>query len=220
MSDAPAADTSAAVPSAEFSPSADRPSRRRRVRVRSFGGMVLQVVLIALGVFLGLAGEEWRNDRDNRSTAAETLRRFRVEIAANRDAVMAVKDYHAERHAELEAYFDAPAETRDANQVNFAGLRPLSFEQGAWELAIATGSLAYIDPELAFLLSQTYADQSLAMELGRTLMGVIYRDPPPGAGSNFFATVRLYYGDMVGMETGFIVAYDVLIAAIDAELAK
>lgn len=182
--------------------------------------MVLQVVLIALGVFLGLAGEEWREDRENRRLAAETLRRFRVELAANRDTVMAVKDYHAARHAELTTYFAAPADARDPTLVKFAGLRPLSFERGAWELAIATGSLAYIDAELAFVLSQTYADQNMAMELGRTLMDAMYRDPPQETSSNFFATVDLYYGDMVEMEAGFVNAYDVLIAAIDAELAE
>ena len=182
--------------------------------------MVLQVVLIALGVFLGLAGEEWREDRENRRLADETLRRFRLELVANREAVMAVQEYHAARYAELDAYFAAPAEQRDATVVKFAGLRPLSFERGAWELANATGSLAYIDAELAFLLSRTYAYQTIATELGRSLMEAMYRDPPQQTNSNFFATVSLYYGDLVQMEAGFVEAYDTLIPAIDAELVE
>lgn len=220
MSDAPAAENSAEQPIAARPRAASTVRRARRLRSRSVAGMVLQVVLIALGVFLGLAGEEWREDRENRNLAAETLRRFRVELAANREAILGVKDYHAARQAELETYFEAPAEARDPTIVKFAGLRPLTFEHGAWELAIATGSLAYIDAELAFVLSQTYADQNMAMELGRTLMDAMYRDPPLGTSSNFFATVSLYYGDMVEMEAGFIEAYDVLIPAIDAELAE
>ena len=51
--------------------------------------MALQVALIAIGVFLGLAGEEWREDRENRQLAAETLHRFRAEVATNRDTVSA-----------------------------------------------------------------------------------------------------------------------------------
>ena len=69
--------------------------------------MAVQVVLIALGVFLGLAGEEWRQDSENRRQATETLRRFRTEIVTNRDTILGVKDYHAERLAEMEAYLNA-----------------------------------------------------------------------------------------------------------------
>jgi hypothetical protein len=75
----PAAETSAARSIAAGSAAASA-TRRSRLRARSVAGMLLQVVLIALGVFLGLAGEEWREDRENRSLAAETLRRFRVEL--------------------------------------------------------------------------------------------------------------------------------------------
>ena len=81
--------------------------------MRTAVSMGLQVVLIALGVFLGLAGEQWRQDRDNRRLASETLRRLRTEMVENRAALMQVKDYHAARHAELEAYFAEPAETRN-----------------------------------------------------------------------------------------------------------
>lgn len=219
MSDTPVADVPAALSSVTQSPLSVA-GRLRSDRMRSVGWMVLQVVLIAVGVFLGLAGEEWREDRDNRHLAAETLRRFRVEMETNRERIMAVKDYHAARHAELRVFFATPQEGRDATSVKFEGVRPLSLERGAWELALATGSLAHIDADLAFLLSQTYAKQNMAMELGRTLADVMYRDPPLGPDSDFFATISLYYGDMVGMETGFIEAYDVLIPAIDAELAK
>jgi hypothetical protein len=182
--------------------------------------MALQVVLISVGVFLGLAGEEWREDRENRRLAAETLRRFRTELVANRETIMAVKDYHAERHAELDEYFAAPIETRDPSVVKFAALRPLSLERGAWDLALATGSLAYIDAELAFLLSRTYGYQSMATELGRAVMDTMYARPPTEVDSNFFAVARLYYGDLVGMEDVFIAAYDELIPAIDRTLAE
>ena len=68
----------------------ERPRRRRRMR--SLAWMVLEVLLISIGVFLGLAGEQWREDRENRRQAAESLRRFRAEIAANREAISNVKD--------------------------------------------------------------------------------------------------------------------------------
>jgi hypothetical protein len=182
--------------------------------------MVVQVVLISAGVFLGLAGEQWREDRENRRLAEDSLRRFRAEIVFNRDAIVRVKDYHAERLEELNAFFDAPPETRASVPVRFAGLRPPTFAQTAWDLALATQSLAYIDTELAFALSSTYGYQTLTNELGRSMMQTMYSRPPTQADSNFFATVQLYYNDLSDLEPGLLAAYDELIKAIDSELAE
>jgi hypothetical protein len=182
--------------------------------------MALQVALIAIGVFLGLAGEEWRQDRENRGLAAETLRRFRAELVTNREIVMQVKDYHAERLEELNRYFAAPAETRDATIVQFAGIRPPFLESTAWDVALATESLPYIDAELASVLARTYSYQNVANELGGALANTMYARPPNEANSNFFGVLQLYYGDLSGLEPGLIVAYDELIPAIDRELAE
>ena len=42
--------------------------------------ILLEVVLIGVGVFLGLAGEQWRENGRHREMAERTLRRFRAEI--------------------------------------------------------------------------------------------------------------------------------------------
>ena len=192
---------------------------RARRRVRTAASMALQVILIALGVFLGLAGEEWRQGRENHRLAAEMLQRFRTEIAANRTMLMSVKDYHAERLAELKTYFAAPAEARDATIVKFTGLRPPFFERTAWDLALATQSLAYIDANLAFALSRTYSFQNVTNELGRGVLDAMYTRPPTEADNNFFVVLELYYGDLGGLEPGLVAAYDQLLPAIDEALA-
>jgi uncharacterized protein YjeT (DUF2065 family) len=66
----------------------------RHGRGRSLLKIALEVLLIATGVFLGLAGEQWREHARHRDMAAEALRRFRAEVAVNRKAVADVKDYH------------------------------------------------------------------------------------------------------------------------------
>ena len=195
-------------------------TRPRRRRSRTAASMVLQVVLIAVGVFLGLAGEEWREDRENRRLAAEMLRRFRTELVTNRETVMGIKDYHVERLAELKTFFAAPVDQRDATVVKFAGIRPPFFERTAWDLAIATQSLTFVDAELAFALSRTYGFQNLANELGRGVVDAMYARPPTEADTNFFAVLELYYSDLTGLEPGLVAAYDELIPAIDEALAK
>jgi hypothetical protein len=152
--------------------------------------MVLQVVLIGLGVFLGLAGEQWREERQSR------------------------------RLAELRTFFASPVETRDASVVRFAGVRTPFFERSAYDLALTTGSLADIDPELAFHLSRTYHYQDVANELGRGLMNAMYARPPTDGDTSFFAVLELYYGDLGGLEPGLFDAYAVLIPVIDSALAN
>src|SRR5688572_15159320 len=99
MSDTPA-DTTPTLASVAPTPEPMPPRASPRARPSPLS-MVLQVALIAVGVFLGLAGEEWREDRENRRVAADALRRLRVELEVNRESVARVKDYHAERLAEL-----------------------------------------------------------------------------------------------------------------------
>jgi hypothetical protein len=222
MSDAPAADTSAVSVSAPAPPPAVEPAarRQRRFRPRSAVGMVLQVVLIALGVFLGLAGEQWREERQSRRLADDALGRLKTELVANREEVARVKDYHAERLAELKKFFATPVEARDATIVRFAGVRTPFFERSAYDLALTTGSLANIDPELAFHLSRTYHYQDVANELGRGVMNAMYTRPPADGDATFFAVLELYYGDLGGLEPGLLEAYDALIPAIDSALAN
>ena len=204
----PAADTVSTV--------ANSPPRN----TRSVASMVLQVALIALGVFLGLAGEEWREAQANRRVAAETMRRFHAEVVANRDMLLRIKDYHTARLEELNAHFAATPEEKEAAKVQLAGIRPPRFESTAWELAVATGTLAHLEPELAFALSRTYGFQRMTDLLGTGLANAMYLKPPPTEPEAFLAAVQLYYQDLSGIEPGLITAYDTLIVALDEALGE
>jgi uncharacterized protein YjeT (DUF2065 family) len=69
-------------------PHLDGPQRKSLLKI------ALEVALISIGVFLGLAGEQWRERAQHHEMAEESLRRFRTELMANRQAVVKVKDYH------------------------------------------------------------------------------------------------------------------------------
>jgi hypothetical protein len=208
------------VPLSDAPAAAPAGVRRGRRGPRSLAAMLLEVALIGLGVFLGLAGEQWRQDRADRRQAADALRRFRAEIVANRAAVAAVKDYHAQKLQELTAYFAADEGARKTLRVSFEGLKPARFEDTAWDLAIATQSLAHIEPELAFAISRVYRYQALATELERGVIQSMYLRPPSNDDTTFLSTVRLYYNDLTGLEPGLIAAYDGLLTAIDAAMAE
>ena len=93
--------------------------------------VLVEVVLIATGVFLGLAGDAWREREQKREAARASLRRFRTEIAANRAAVAAVRDYHVTRLASVTAYLNKDHKTRNVADVRIEGLRWVTFEHSA-----------------------------------------------------------------------------------------
>ncbi|MEO6524986.1 MAG: hypothetical protein ABIP93_00010 [Gemmatimonadaceae bacterium] len=68
---------SAADASREVSPS--RGGRTLRI--------ALEVALISAGVFLGLAGDQWRENAWHRDLAKKSMERFRSEIVANRESL-------------------------------------------------------------------------------------------------------------------------------------
>ena len=134
----------------------------------------LEVLLISVGVFLALMGEQWRESSHERELAQDSLRRFRAEIVRNREAVAGVKDYHANLLKALRAYLQADPKTRQTGSVQISGLRPVFFDQTAWDLAIATQSLAHIDPQVAYGLSRIYGLQRTYLNMTQGIMQAIF----------------------------------------------
>jgi hypothetical protein len=187
-------------------------------RPRTLLKIGLEVILISAGVFLGLMGDQWRERAQHRELAQESLRRFRAEILANRSAVEKVKDYHVITKAKLERYFAADPKTRNTVDVEVHGLQPVFFARTAWDLALATQSLTYIDPQLAFALSRIYTLQQDYAGLTSAVMQAIYFRMPTENLEQFFGTVNVYYGDIVLWEPALLKLYDEVIPQIDRAL--
>ena len=158
---------------------------------------------ISAGVFLALMGEQWRERAHARELARDSLQRFRVELVRNRKSIEAVKDYHRSLRDSIQRYLDADAQARDRQAVQVRGLHPATFERTAWDLALATRSLADIDPNLAFDLSRIYGLQTRYDELTRAILQAIYIRP---IGENMEA-LFYYYGDAVLWDTALLEMY-------------
>ena len=196
------------------------PMATHQPRGKSLVTIALEVLLIATGVFLGLAGEQWRESARHREMAEASLRRFRSEIATNRQTVAGVKDYHVTIKKRLDAYFAADAKRRPQVEVNLRGVQPASFEHTAWDLALATQSLAYIDSPLAFALSRIYTTQQGYTELSRGVLQAMYLLHPTENEAAFFGAVVVYYGDIVLLEPKLLNLYDELLPQLDRALGE
>jgi hypothetical protein len=78
--------------------------------------IALEVILISAGVFLGLAGEQWRESARHRELSHEAMQRFRTEIVENRKAVAAVSDYHVTLQKALDTEFRKPSAKRSGGE--------------------------------------------------------------------------------------------------------
>src|SRR5215216_2270332 len=126
-------------------------STARPHRQHSLLKILLEVVLITAGVFLGLAGESWRETREHRELAEQSLRRFREEIKSNRTAVLRVHQRHEDQERGLGAYFNTNGPALMAAMLDVRKPLPLPvpdiitdsavFDYSAWDVALATQSL-------------------------------------------------------------------------------
>jgi hypothetical protein len=194
------------------------PKGRRGARGKSLLKIALEVALISVGVFLGLAGEQWREDRRHHELAVSTLRRFRSEIVENRKAVSDVRDYHANLLKQLQAYLSRDHKSRNTADVTIQGLRFVTFDQTAWDLALTTQALTYVDPDLAFALSHAYNVQKVFNEFTRGMTQAMYLIPMRDNFDAFAQAAETYYGDAVFMEPKLLAEYDDLIRQIDRAL--
>jgi hypothetical protein len=185
---------------------------------RSLARIALEVALISVGVFLGLAGEQWREDRRHHELAESSLRRFRSEIVENRKAVSDVRDYHAKLLQQLQNYLSKDRKSRNTADVSIQGLRFVTFDQTAWDLALTTQALTYVDRDLAFALSHVYNVQKMFNEFTRGMTQAMYVIPIKDNFDGFAQAAEVYYGDAVFMEPKLLAEYDDLIRQIDRAL--
>ena len=135
---------------------------RSSFQSKSIFGLLVEVILIGVGVFLGLLANQWHDDRQHREMADVSLRYFREEIAINKQAIERVSPYHAALSNEVGRFLQVEGPKtmqRFQSVVHFRGVEPVEFERTAWDLALATQSLPYLPPKLAYAISRVYTRQ-------------------------------------------------------------
>ena len=183
---------------------------------KSFIKIVLEVVLIGVGVFLGLAGEQWRGNVRHREMAEQALRRFRTELVANRKSVVDVKDYHVDRLKELNTYFAlAPAKRETEGHLHLTrSIAPAFLEHSAWDLALATQSLSYVDTDLGVSLSSIYNVQAAVVSESQGFTQGMFVRPPSEDLTAFLAGAQAYFGDATFFESRLMTMYDDILPRI------
>jgi hypothetical protein len=201
---------------------ADQPLVRAARRSKSLLKIGLEVILISSGVFLGLMGEQWRERAQHREIAEVSLRRFRMELQTNRNAVASVRNKHVAKLKYLESYFQLyeakDAEGRKKLAWPDTATDPAFLEYSAWDVALATQSLAYIDSDLAFSISHVYAVQQQLDGATRAVTQAMYSATDPIV---FLRNGLItYFSDCTLIEPRLLTVYDEIIPRLDQALGE
>jgi hypothetical protein len=191
---------------------------------RSFLNLLFEVVLIAVGVFLALWANNWHEDREHRAQARAALRNFASEMEANRQAMQRNCAYHEAFARELREFLaskEPASEDRLNKSVHFEGMRPVIFEHTAWDLALATQALSYLDPDLAFEISKVYTKQNAFEKLEDSFLAAAFT-PSSLSSDNvkgMAAAMELYLIDVNQQEPAILQLYDKVIPEVRGALS-
>jgi hypothetical protein len=195
--------------------SSTRPDGWRR---GSWSRILVEVALITAGVLLALLVDEWRERAEHRQLAEDTLRRIRTEFRTNRAAVAGVKDKHVAYLKRISDYFSADAAARASMPYPSLPTDPAFLEYTAWDLAIATQALGYLDPDVAQATAHVYAVQRQLDAATRDATHVMYlhagnADPTP-----LTRSLAVYFGDCTIIEPRLLALYDEVLPRLDAAI--
>jgi hypothetical protein len=199
-------------PATEQRPTDSPPTRGRERRI------VLEVLLVALGVVLGLVGEGWRQTREHHQLATETLQRIRAELLSNRAGVVVVQDRHAQDLRAIQLYLKAGAVERKKLAVPFTGTHPAFLQYAAWDVAVATQSIEYLDRDLATTIARAYAIQRQLDDATRDITQVMYAKAGERDPASALAPFAVYFGDCTVIEPRLRRELDRVITQIDRDL--
>jgi len=191
---------------------------------RSFLNLLFEVALIAVGVFLALWANNWHEDREHRAQARAALRNFASEMEANRQAMQRNRAYHEVFARELREFLaskEPASEDRLNKSVHFEGMRPVIFEHTAWDLALATQALSYLDPDLAFDISKVYTGQNAFQKLEDSFLAAAFT-PASLSSDNvkgMATAMELYLIDVNQQEPAILQLYDKVIPEVKGVLS-
>jgi Tfp pilus assembly protein PilE len=191
---------------------------------RTFFGLLIEVVLVAVGVFLALLASNWHENREHRAQAEAALRNFVGEMEANLQALQRNRSYHETLARDLGQFLRSkePLSLERLNkEVHYEGMRPVTCEHTAWDLALATQALSYLKPDLAFKISKVYTHQNAFQTLENSFLASAFT--PASLSSDdvkgLATAMVLYLGDVNVQEPALISHYEEVIPEIKRALA-
>jgi len=189
---------------------------------KSIGSLLAEIAMISVAVFIGLLADQWNESRHHEEQARSALRNFRAEVLANQKEVARVQNYHQTVRGGLISLLTKGGQGTPAQDAHFDGIKPVHFEHTAWDLAVATQALSYLDTELAYAISRIYSHQE-AFETFENGFSQSAFGPSSFVAENRPAVLQAmvtYFNDVVVQEPLFLKQYETVVPQINLALSE
>lgn len=124
------------------------------------GRGLFETAIVAVGVFLALAVDEWRERSQQRELADEARSALHTELLSNRESLI-------ERFRTTTAILAASAQhpSRVSQLVFERRNRPLLVNDAAWTMTVETGAIRWLRPEERAIMARVYAGHERMREV-------------------------------------------------------
>lgn len=184
--------------------------------------VLVESVLVVGSILLALALDEWNEDLEFQDLADRSLVNFEREIRQNRLRLEDVTLFHIGLRDVL-ANMDASGEAVPATTIRniMEGFQPAILVSTAWETAVATGALGYMDYDVVAGLSLTYNLQDRLVTLNRSgLNDLLVGGLRSGETELLVYTANRYMRELTAAEQGLDGVYDLVLGLIGETIGE
>ncbi len=184
--------------------------------------MLVESVLVVGSILLALGLDRWAEDQDDQDLATLSLVIFEREIQQNRVRLEDVVLFHAGLRdvlANMDASGTAIPATTIRNMMD--GFQPAILVNTAWETAVATGTLGYMDYDVVAGLSLTYNLQERLVALTQSgLNNLLLSGVSSGETDLLVYMANRYMRELTEAEQGLQGVYDLVLGVVREALEE
>lgn len=173
--------------------------------------IVLQIIPVMIGVYLGFVVSDWAEARKRESQARLFLESIRSEIASNRDVLEMVREYHVMLRDSSQAWASG---TLRGKPRFFEGTRMMKLTSSAYQTGIQTGIINELPLAKIQSLNTLYTFQHEYNEFGTLMMAsLIEKDfsDNPGDIRKIAQFLAVTMTDVAIKETDLLKGYEALL---------
>ncbi len=185
---------------------------------RSSVAVTIQIVSIIFSILLALGLNDWKESRSNKRLALTTLNNFREELGNNKRVIEAALRDQRVYLRSLENN-GSQVSTGDRNTSAVPGINLPEVLTAAWETALISKTMGYIDYDVILKLSELYLQQRWLQSLEEKVFQTIL-SPNTYDGENSGNLARSLHASLkniMDVEGKLLAMYDVTLKKIETQ---
>lgn len=138
---------------------------KKRDFTTGWTGLLIQMIMIAFGVYLGMLTNDWSAKRKEQRAVQNGLQSIANEITFNKNFLEGRLEYYKQVVIVLDSLIEVRGASAPIKDIpGFRGINPILLRNSAFELAQSTQVLANMDYQRAESLSLLYAVQDFQLK--------------------------------------------------------